>query len=93
MKRYIRCSDVVTEDEYYEVDLRSRKTGDTVEVIYSGPSYDEAWAVRNEWMENNFPDWDDNRSIMDLWDGSDGVFPMVYQLEKGETKYGVGKLK
>ena len=82
---------IVTENEWYEVDLRSRENGDSVETIYSGNSYDEAWNVRNKWFKENMPDWNDNNDVTDLEDGSSGVYAYVYSLQKGECKYGVTK--
>lgn len=77
---------IVKEDEWYEVDLRSRITGDTVETIYSGDSYDKAWEVRNRWFRDNLPEWNDDNDVNDLIDGSEGVYAYVYSLQKGETK-------
>lgn len=82
-------SEIVTENEYYEVDLRSRKTGDSERTIYSGTSYDEAWEVRNQWFKENLPDWNDDNDVSDLEDGSDGVYAYVYCLQKGDRKYGI----
>jgi hypothetical protein len=79
--------------EYYEVDLRSRKDGDTVETIYSGDDYDKVWAARNEWFKKNMPQWDDESDVEDLIDGTDGVFAYVYSLTKGMEILGVGKHK
>ena len=73
---------------WYEVDLRSRKTGDTVKTIFSGDSHDKAWEVRDNWYKENLPEWDDENDVNDLIDGSDGVFAYVYSLDKGEPMLG-----
>lgn len=83
-------SELVTEDEWYEVDLRSRVNGDSISTIYSGSSYDEAWRIRNQWFKENLPDWNDDDDTDDLEDGTDGVYAYVYRLEKGDRKYMVG---
>ena len=79
--------------EWYEVDLRNRKNGDTIEVIYSGTSYDEAWDKRNQWFKENLPNWNDDNDVLDLIDGSDGVFAYVNALNKDEEKLGLGKVR
>ena len=42
----------------YEVDLRNRKTGDSVECILSTNNHDEAWEFAEEWNKKNIPDYD-----------------------------------
>ena len=72
----------------WEVDLRSRSTGNSVETIYSGESHDEACAVLNKWYKDHpelsFPGW----SLEDFVDGSDGVFADIYLTDE---PHGVGK--
>ena len=72
---------IFAEKEWYEVDLRSRNDGNTVEVIYSGNSYDKAWKIRDKWFQKNIPSWNDENDVTDLIDGSDGVFAYVVQLD------------
>lgn len=74
--------------EYYEVDLRSRMDGNTVDTVYSGDSYDKAWEVRNAWFKENLPDWDDNRDVNELIDGRAGVFAYVYCLGEKDERLG-----
>lgn len=80
----IGLNDSIHDGDWWAVDLRSRKTGDSIATIYYGRSYDKAWEVRNEWFKANMPDWNDDNDVMDLIDGSNGVFAYVFQLEKGE---------
>lgn len=59
----------------YEVDLRSRITGDSVECIYSGDS-DTAHEVMNEWYRNHpTMSMEDREGLID---GTDGVFADLY---------------
>ena len=77
--------------EIWEVDLRSRKTGDSVETIYSGESHDEACDTMNRWYgdhpELTFSGWS---LLEDFVDGSDGVFADIYLVDEDES-HGVGK--
>ena len=82
---------MIATKEYFEVDLRSRKDGNTIETIYSGSSYDDAWEKRNEWFRKNLPTWNDEDDVEKLIDGSDGVFAYVYSICKGDEIFGVGK--
>ena len=80
-------------NEWYEVDLRSRKDGDSVECIYSGGNHDEAYDVVNKWYKDNLPNWNIETPYEKLIDGTDGVFAYCYQLDKDDIRYGVGKIK
>lgn len=82
---------MIATKEYFEVDLRSRKDGDTVETIYSGTSYEKAWKERNKWFKKNLPTWNDENDVTELIDGSNGVFAFVYTLCKGDEILGKGK--
>lgn len=78
------------EKEIWEVDLRSRKTGDSVETIYSGEDHEEACEVLNKWYEDHpeltFPGF----GLEHFVDGSDGVFADIYLTNENES-HGVGK--
>ena len=82
----IGFNDINMSGDWWTVDLRSRKDGDTVSVIYLGHSHDRAWDIRKQWFEKNLPDWDDENDVMDLIDGSDGVFAYVCQLGRDELE-------
>ena len=43
----------------YEVDLRNRKTGNSVECILSTENHDEAWDFAEEWNKKNLPDYNE----------------------------------
>ena len=59
----------------YEIDIRSRKTGNTIETIFSG-DYDKAYSVLDNWYKNH-PDM--NIECIDGYlDGTDGVFADIY---------------
>lgn len=71
---------------WFEIDLRSRKTGNTVETICSTMDHDEACRALDEWYWDNgieFPD-----DVEQFVDGSDGVFADIYITKK---PHGVGK--
>lgn len=76
---------------WYEVDLRSRKTGDSVECIYSGDDYEKAYEVMNKWNEVNLTNYD-GRAWDDYIDGSDGLFAYVYHIEDKDFAHGVGMM-
>ena len=71
---------------WYEVDLRSRETGWSVETIYSGQSHDEAHDVLNNWYKEH-PELNIETDLEDYADGSDGVFASVYEVDE---PHGVG---
>lgn len=73
--------------EAWEVDIRSRKTGDSIETIFSGEWYDEAMDCLNRWYDEH-PELDVNYPREDYVDGSDGVFADIYATS---TPHGVGK--
>jgi hypothetical protein len=76
--------------EMYEVDLRSRKTGNSVECIYSGDDYEEAYEIAENWNKENVVDYDD-RNWEDYIDGTDGMFAEVYHIDELADIHGVGK--
>lgn len=76
---------------WYEVDLRSRIDGESVECIYSGDDYEKAYSVADNWNKKNVPDYD----IYKNWDGYiddvDGLFAYVYHIDNMSDIHGVGK--
>ena len=76
--------------EYWEVDLRSRKDGNTVETIFSGEWHDEAYDCLNRWYKENMGiDINEIETKLDNYiDGTDGVFADVYLTD---TPHGIGK--
>ena len=68
----------------YEVDLRERKTGNSVETIYSGTYSAEAYEIADKWnKEHGLGEiQEDYESYEELCDYvSDGLFADVYQVE------------
>lgn len=78
--------------EYYEVDLRNRINGDSVECIYSGGNYDEAWNTVEKWNIEHVPDYKPHTPAQDYIDGNHGLVADCYQLDEGEKRFGVGKM-
>lgn len=64
---------------WYEVDLRSRVTGWSVETIYSGHNRDEAYRVAREWNKEHSGLDINIEDREEYVDGSDGVFADVYE--------------
>lgn len=78
--------------EMYEVDLRSRITGDSVECIYSGDDHTEAYNVAENWNKKNLADYDANIGFNDYHDcKTEGLFACVYHIEDIADLHGVGK--
>jgi hypothetical protein len=73
--------------EYWEVDLRSRKNGNTVETIFSGEWHDEACDCLSRWYKEH-PEVDVEVDRESLIDGTDGVFADIYCTTE---PHGVGK--
>lgn len=71
---------------WYEVDLRSRETGKSVETIYSGQSNDEANDVLNNWYKEH-PELNIETDLEDYVDGDNGVFADIYEVEE---PHGIG---
>lgn len=81
-------------EEIWEVDLRSRKTGDSVETIFSG-NHDEAFQVMSEWYDKHPEFWEiipkeeiGTSTVEEFIDGNDGVFADCYLTSE---PHGVGK--
>lgn len=73
--------------EYWEIDLRSRKDGNSVETIFSGESHDEACACLKKWYDEH-PEVDIEVDRESFVDGTDGVFADIYCTTE---PHGVGK--
>lgn len=71
--------------EAWEVDIRSRKTGDSIETIYSG-DHDAACDVMQKWYNDHGMSYEVD--IESYVDGTDGVFADIYATS---TPHGVGK--
>lgn len=82
--------------DIWEVDLRSRKTGNSVECIYSG-SYDGAWDAYYDWYKKHphiKKQADEiGGAVMYLVDGTNGKFADVHQCNGPNDVHGVGKFK
>lgn len=78
----------------YEVDLRERKTGNSVETIYSGTDSAEVYEIADRWnKEHGLGEiQEDYESYEELCDYvSDGLFADVYHVETESLVHGVGK--
>lgn len=75
----------------YEVDLRDRKTGNSVECIYFGTDSAKAYEIADKFnKENGLGEiQEDYESYEELCDGSDGLFADVYHVEDKENVHGV----
>lgn len=71
--------------EAWEVDLRSRTNGNSIETIYSG-NHDDACEVMQRWYREH--DMSYEVDLESYVDGSDGVFADLYATS---TPHGVGK--
>lgn len=77
--------------QIYEVDLRNRKTGESVECIYSGPDYDKAYEITDNWNKENVPDYDKTKGFFDYVDyKTDGLSACLYYTDS-KFMYGTGK--
>lgn len=80
--------------EMYEVDLRSRETGNSIECIYSGDDHDKAYMIADKWNRENLADYNKETGFDDYVDGkTDGLFACVYVIEDEEYVHGVGKFE
>lgn len=78
--------------EIYEVDLRDRKTGNSVECIYSGDNYDKAYEIADNWNRENLADYNEDFSFDDYVDHkTDGLSACMYVVEDMVNVHGVGK--
>lgn len=76
----------------YEVDLRSRKTGNSIECILSTKNHDNAYNCADEWNRKNVPDYDINIPHDRYIDGTDGLYAEVYETPY-QLAHGIGKYK
>lgn len=76
----------------YEVDLRSRRTGDSVECIYSGNDYDKAYDIADHWNKEHLDDYDDANGFGEYLDGkTDGLFADLWIVDNAADLHGIGK--
>ena len=75
----------------YEVDLRSRLTGKSVECIYSSDNYDKAYNIANTWNKEHLVDYDEDAGFNDYIDyKSEGLSACLYVVTGKENLHGVG---
>lgn len=75
----------------YEVDLRERKTGNSVECIYSGDSHDKAYEIADSWNRENLSDYNEEIGFDDYIDyETDGLSACVFVVDESDF-HGVGK--
>ena len=74
----------------YEVDLRNRRFGSSVECILSTKDSNEAYECADEWNKKNVPDYDTNKNHDRYINGSDEIYAQVYETPY-ELVHGVGK--
>lgn len=75
----------------YEVDLRSRFTGNSVECIYSGDNYDKAYEMADSWNREHLADYDNDAGFDDYIDfETDGLAACLYVVEDENEMHGVG---
>lgn len=78
--------------EMYEVDLRNRKTGNSVECIYSGDDHNKACEIADKWNRENLTDYNKEFGFEDYVDGeTDGLSADVYFIDDKADLHGVGK--
>ena len=78
--------------EIFEVDLRDRKTGDSVECIYSGDDHDKAYQIAEEYNRENVENYRKENCVEDyIWETEIGLIADVYHCEREEQVHGVGK--
>ena len=65
----------------FEVDLRSRKSGNSVVCILSTENHDEAYQLAEKWNKENLSDYDIDTMYEDYNNGTDGLFADVYHVE------------
>lgn len=78
--------------EMYEVDLRSRKTGNSVYCIYSGNDHYKACKIADNWNRENLADYNENFGFDDYVDhNTNELFACVYVVEdKAELHSNLG---
>lgn len=77
---------------WYEVDLVDRRTGQSVECIYSGEDYEKAYEVADNWNRKNLADYDEEIGFCDYVDWeTEGLSADLYVVEEEIWLHGVGK--
>lgn len=76
---------------WYEVDLRRRTDGESVECIYSGDDYERAYSVAENWNKKNLVDYDVYKDMDGYIDNTEGLFAHVYHIDNMADIHGVGK--
>lgn len=75
---------------WYEVDLRRRTDGESVECIYSGDDYEKAYSVADNWNKKNLVEYDVYKDWDSYIDNTDGMFAYVYHIDNKADLHGVG---
>lgn len=75
---------------WYEVDLRRRYDGESIECIYSSNDYYEAYKTAEKWNEKNVANYDVNNGWDYYIDGNDGLIAYVYYIDNKADLHGVG---
>lgn len=81
---------------YYEVDLRERETGNSVETIYSGTDDEKAYGIAEDWnIEHGYGELQvDYESFDDLRfhnNPNTNLFADVYHVEDSSELHDLGK--
>jgi hypothetical protein len=80
--------------EIYEVDLRDRKTGNSVECIYSGDDHNEACRIADNWNKEHLADYNNDFGFDDYVDGeTEGISADVYVIDNEADLHRVGKFE
>ena len=87
-------------DIYYEVDIRDRETGNSVETIYSGTDDAEAYEIADDWnnehglgrLQNDYESYDELVFLIrPEINPTQKYFADVYHVEDKAQLHGVGK--
>ena len=79
---------------WYEVDLRQRRTGNSIQCIYSGPDHDVAYKIMEEYNKVHVTGYVpvDPAAISYIGkDEPDELVADVYHLDDNEERKGVGE--
>lgn len=75
---------------WYEVDLRSRIDGESVECTYSGDDYERAYSIAEKWNKKNLVGYDMYKDWDSYIDDTDGMFAYVYHIDNKADLHGIG---
>lgn len=75
----------------YEIDIRSRKDGNSVECIYSGDDYCKACEIADRWNKEHVADYEEGRGWEEYLDYTEGFFADIIKCDSKEEVHGVGK--